>query len=85
MSFLSHIVSSGGIQIDSKKIETVIEWPRPTMIIEITSFLSLADYYRRIVKDFSKIAAPLTRLTQKSVKFVWTDICEKHFQLLKDC
>ena len=46
--------------------------------------MSLANYYRRFVKDSSKIPAPLTRLTQKNVKFVWTDRCEEHFQLLKD-
>ena len=50
---------------------------------EVRSFLGLAGYYRRFVKDFSRIAAPLTRLTQKNVKFVWTDKCE-HFLQLKD-
>ena len=53
-------------------------------IIEVRIFLGLASYYRRFMKDFSKIVAPLTRLTQKSVKFIWTDRCEEHFQLLKD-
>ena len=52
-----------------KKIETIIVWPRPTTVIEARSFLSLASYYRRIVKDFPKIAAYLTRLTQKNVKY----------------
>ena len=47
-------------------------------------FLGLAGYYMRFVKDFSKIAAPLTRLTQRNVKFNWTDRCEEYFQLLKD-
>ena len=46
--------------------------------------MDLAGSYGRFVKDFSKIAAPLTRLTQKNVKFVWTDKCEEHFQLFKD-
>ena len=84
VAFLGHVVSKDGIQVDSKKIEAVAEWPRPTTVTEIRSFLGLAGYYRRFVKDFSKIAAPLTRLTQKNVKFVWIDRCEEHFQLLKD-
>ena len=63
--FLGHVVSKDGIQVDPRKIEAVIDWPRPTTITEVRSFLGLAGYYRRFVKDFSKIAAPLTRLTQK--------------------
>ena len=47
-------------------------------------FSGLAGYYKRFVKDFPKIVAPLTRLTLKNVKFNWTDRCEEHFQLLKD-
>ena len=84
MAFLGHVVSGDGIQVDPKKIEVVIDWPRPITVIEVRSFLGLAGYYRRFVKDFSKIVAPLTRLTQKNIKFVWTDRCEEHFQLLKN-
>ena len=65
VAFLGYVLSKDGIQIDPKKIEAVADWPRPTTIIEIRSFLGLAGYYRRFVKDFSKITAPLTRLTQK--------------------
>ena len=77
-------MSKDGIQVDPKKIEAVINWPRSTTVTEVRSFLGLAGYYRRFVKDFSKIAAPLTRLTQKNVKFNGNDKCEEHFQLLKD-
>ena len=79
VAFLGHVISKDGIQVDPKKIEAVADWPRPTTVTEIRSFLGLAGYYRRFVKDFSKIAVPLTRLTQKNVKFVWTDKCEEHF------
>ena len=60
------------------------EWPSPTTVTEVINFLGLTGYYKRFMKDFSKIAAPLTKLTQKNVKFIWIDRCEEHFQLLKD-
>ena len=69
VAFLGHVVSKDGIQVDPKKIEAIIDWPRPTTVTEVRSFLGLVGYYRRFVKDFSKIVAPLTRLTQKNVKF----------------
>ena len=70
--------------MDPKKIDSITEWPRPTTVTEARSFLGLAGYYRRFVKDFSKITAPLARLNQKNVKFIYTDKCEEHFQLLRD-
>ena len=63
MAFLGHVVSKDGIQVDPKNIEAIIEWSRPTIVTEVRTFLGLAGYYRRFVKNFSKIAAPLTRLT----------------------
>ena len=66
-------MSKDDIQVDPKKIEAVIDWPRSTTVTEVRSFLGLAGYYRIFVKDFFKIAAPLTRLTQKNVKFNRTD------------
>ena len=77
VAFLGHVVSRNGIQVGSKKIEAIAEWPRPRTVIEVRSFLGLAGYYRRSLKDFSNIAAPLTRLTQKNMKFIWTDRCEE--------
>ena len=65
VAFLGHVVPKDGIRVDPKKIEAIIDWPRPTTVTEVRSFLGSAGYYRRFMKDFSKIAAPLTRLTQK--------------------
>ena len=83
--FLGHIVSQEGIQVDPQKLEAASKWSRLSSVIEIRSFLSLAGYYHRFVKDFFKIATPLMRLTRKGVKFVWNDECEKSFQKLKEC
>ena len=69
VAFLGHVVSKDGIQVDTRKTEAIIVWPRPTTFTEVRSFLGLAGYYRRFVEDFSKIATPLARLTQKNVKF----------------
>ena len=55
--------------MDPKKVETVSNWTRPTNVTEICSFMGMAGDYRRFVKDFSRISAPLTRLTRKQVKF----------------
>ena len=77
------MVSSEGIKVDPKKTEAVKNWPRPLSPSDIKSFLGLAGYYRRFVEGFSSIASPMTRLTQKKVKFAWTDACEKSFQILK--
>ncbi|WRX08486.1 Reverse transcriptase domain - like 6 [Theobroma cacao] len=85
VAFLGHVVSKDGIQVDSKKIEAVEKWPRPTSVMEIRSFVGLAGYYRRFVKDFSKIVAPLTKLTRKHTKFEWSDACENSFEKLKAC
>ncbi|KAH0686116.1 hypothetical protein KY284_016669 [Solanum tuberosum] len=83
VAFLGHFVSSEGIRVDSQKIEVVKQWPKPTFATDIRSFLGLAGYYRRFVEGFSSIASPLTRLTQKMVKFQWSDDCEKSLAELK--
>ena len=83
MNFLGHVVSEAGIAIDHSKVEAVQEWQRPTNVFEIRSFLGLAGYYRKFVGDFSRIAAPMTRLTRKGVKFDWNEECENAFQELK--
>ncbi|XP_043809459.1 uncharacterized protein LOC110606868 [Manihot esculenta] len=79
ISFLGHVVSAEGIRVDPKKIETILAWKPPKNITEVRSFLELAGYYRRFVKGFSQIAAPLTRLLQKNVKFEWNDKCQASF------
>ena len=69
--------------MDPKKVEDVMSWERPNSVFEIRSFLGLAGYYRRFIENFARIAAPMTRLTRKEVKFDWDDRCEEAFQELK--
>ena len=76
-------MSASGVSIDHEKVEVVMSWERPKSIFEIRSFLGLAGYYRRFVEDFSRLAAPMTRLTRKEVKLEWNDLCERAFQELK--
>ncbi|RVX01842.1 Transposon Ty3-I Gag-Pol polyprotein [Vitis vinifera] len=83
VNFLSHVVSEAGIAVDHSKVEAVQEWQRPTNVFEVRSFLGLAGYYRRFVEDFSRIAALMTWLTRKGVKFDWNEECENAFQELK--
>jgi len=64
-------------------VKAIIEWSRPINVTEIRSFLDLASYYRRLVKDFSKVALPLTNFLKKETKFKWTKKCEMAFQELK--
>ena len=76
-------MSALGLSVDPEKVEEVMSWERPKSFFEIRSFLGLAAYYRRFIEDFSRIAAPMTRLTRKEVKFDWDDRCEEAFQELK--
>ncbi|XP_052172133.1 uncharacterized protein LOC127788051 [Diospyros lotus] len=84
VAFLGHVISVEGISVDPAKIVAVSNWKKPQSITEIKSFLGLAGYYRKFVEGFSKIATPLTKLTQKGVKFDWSERCEESFQTLKD-
>nr|GEZ85134.1 putative reverse transcriptase domain-containing protein [Tanacetum cinerariifolium] len=72
-----------GIHVDPAKIESVKDWASPKSPIEIRQFLGLVGYYRRFIEGFSQIAKPMTKLTQKKVKFEWGDKKEAAFQLLK--
>ena len=65
------MISGKGVSVDPQKIEKIVNWKPPTKVTEIQSFLGLAGYYRKVVKGFSKLADPLTKLTRKDEKFVW--------------
>ncbi|KAM2145428.1 hypothetical protein ACFX1R_048976 [Malus domestica] len=81
---LGHIVSARGIEVDKSKIDLVHYLPSPTSVREVRSFLGHAGFYRRFIKDFSKISTPLCRLLQKEVPFEFNEECEKAFKHLKE-
>ncbi|GJR97603.1 putative reverse transcriptase domain-containing protein [Tanacetum coccineum] len=83
VQFLGHLIDSQGLHVDPAKIEAVKNWASPTTPTEVRQFLGLAGYYRRFIKDFSKIAKSLTELTQKNKKYIWGEDQESAFQLLK--
>ena len=84
VEYLGHRVSADGIETSPGKVETIKTWPTPANVHEIRSFLGLASYYRRFVPNFSTIARPLTRLTEKNQPFFWDNECEYAFTVLKD-
>ncbi|GKV36711.1 hypothetical protein SLEP1_g44811 [Rubroshorea leprosula] len=84
VAFLGHAVTKDGISVDPQKIEAVVDWKRLNSVVEIRSFLGLAGYYLRFVRDFSRIAQPMTRLIRKDTKFEWTLECEESFLTLKE-
>jgi len=83
VTFLGHAVTKEGIKVDPQKINAVIKWPRPTNVTKVKSFLSLVGYYRRFMKDFLKMASPLTNLLKKPTKFEWSNKSEEEFQEVK--
>ncbi|GJX45569.1 putative reverse transcriptase domain-containing protein [Tanacetum coccineum] len=83
VQFLGHVVNRDGIHMDPSKVESVKNWKTPESPIEMHSFLGLAGYYQRFIENFSKIAKPLTLLTQKNKAYVWGDKKEEAFRILK--
>ena len=83
VAFLGHVISVEGVSVDPQKIEAVVNWKPPKNVSEVRSFLDLAGYYKKFVEGFSKIAAPLTKLIRKDVKYDWVDACQQSFEELK--
>ena len=81
--YLGHVVTKDGVEPDPKTTDKVRNWPRPRTVTEVRAFLGLAQYYRKFVKNFSIIAAPLHRLTQKDITFDWNEDCQQAFDVLR--
>lgn len=81
--FLGLLIGRDGIRMDPDKVRTVRDWKTPTCLTDVQAFLGFGNFYRRFIRDYSKITAPLNRLTGKGVPFCWTADCHKAFNMLK--
>ena len=80
---LGHEIFKKGIEVDKAKIEVIAKLPMPKCVKDIRSFLGYASFYRRFIKDFSKIARPLTNLLAKEVSFTFNAECMNSWEKLK--
>ena len=83
LEYLGHVVGKDGIKVDPRKIETVTTWARPNDVSQLRSFLGLSNYFRRFIQGYSTLVAPLTHLTRKDVKYIWTKQCQESFDGVK--
>jgi hypothetical protein len=83
-SILGSYFDHNGLSINDAKISIVKNYPRPTTLRRVKSFLAMTSYFRRFLKDFSRITTPLRALLKQDAKFKWTDECEEVFQYLKN-
>ncbi|RVW23241.1 Retrovirus-related Pol polyprotein from transposon 17.6 [Vitis vinifera] len=80
---LGHIISEKGIEVDKAKVELIVKLPSPTTVKGVRQFLGHVGFYRRFIKDFSKLSKPLCELLAKDAKFIWDERCQKSFDQLK--
>ncbi|WJZ99811.1 hypothetical protein VitviT2T_018226 [Vitis vinifera] len=80
---LGHIISEKGIEVDKAKVELIVKLPSPKTVKGVRQFLGHAGFYRRFIKDFSKLSKPLCELLAKDAKFIWDERCQKSFDQLK--
>lgn len=84
IEYVGYIVSPKGLSMDPSKVQTILDWPVPTTVRDVQSFLGFANFYRRFVRAFAVISKPLTSLTRKDVPFEWSKACEHAFRTLKN-
>src|SRR3954451_15510950 len=84
VEFLGHIVSSEGVETEAKKVQMIADWPEPKNIKEVMSFLGLCNYYRRFIKGYLAISAPITNLLRKDREFEWSTEINDAFRQLKE-
>jgi hypothetical protein len=79
VTYIGLVITPEGISMEKEKVQAVLEWPIPTSVKEVQSFLGLANFYRRFVPDFSRLACPLNPLTQKTSCWTWGEAQQKAF------
>ena len=83
MEFLGFVITTSGVEMDKKKVQTILDWPIPRNVRDVRSFLGFANFYRRFIRGYSAIAHSLTALTRKELRFVWTTKEQESFDALK--
>lgn len=81
--FLGHLVSAAGVRVDPRKVEAIWDWPTPTTVTQVRSFLGLANYYRKFMQGYASISALLSDLTKKDLPFQWTPERQRAFEQIK--
>ena len=85
IKYLGHVVSRDGVTPNKAKVESIVNYPEPTNVKELSSFLGLASYYRKFIRAFAEKAHPLTKLTRKAEPWVWGDEQRNAFRCIKNC
>ena len=80
IEYLGVIISPNGVAMDQEKVKVILEWPQPTSVKELQSFLGFANFYRRFIDNYSGITKALTSLLCKNSEYLWNDKCENAFQ-----
>ena len=84
MKYLGHIISRDGLRMDPEKVQAILEWPEPKNLEELQIFLGMSGFYRRFIRDYAKIAVPMTnQLKGKGKTFEWGEDQKKSMQKLK--
>lgn len=83
VKYLGHVITKDGIEVDEEKTAAVSNFPRTKNVHDVRSFLGLCNYYKRFIRSYGEITAPLNKRLLKNVKFEWTDTCENAFNSLK--
>ena len=84
VGFLGVIIGEDRVRMEKEKVQGVVKWPVPKSVKDVQKFLGLANYYRRFVKDFAKIAKPLHEMRRKENKWSWGERQQKAFEELKE-
>ena len=83
IEYLGLVVQEGKLTMDFAKLKGILEWPTPKTVKEVQSFLGFGNFYRQFIKNFSHLVHPLKDLLKKDRKFIWSNECQKSFDLLK--